>query len=95
MLFRHLNLFAMSALKKDYDVYKGLLNGHQVNTLDSVSILEAVQAQTADLLKDSPVVYVLHDPCDIRKPSAPKMEHIGNRNADAGAFFVKRSCLWV
>lgn len=67
----------MSALKKDYDVYKGLLNGHQVNTLDNVSILEAVQSQTADLLKDSPVVYVLHDPCDIRKPSAPKMEHIG------------------
>jgi hypothetical protein len=67
----------MAALKKKYDVFKGLLNGHQVNTLDSVSILGAVQAQTTDLLKDSQMVYVLHDPCDIRKPSAPKMEHIG------------------
>lgn len=77
LLFRHLNLFAMTSLKKEYDVHKGLLNGHQVHTLSSTSVLEAVQEQTADLLKESKIIYVLHDPCDIRKPSAPKMEHIG------------------
>lgn len=67
----------MSSKKQEYDVQKGLLNGHQVHTLSSGLLIEAVQAQTAELLQDSSRVYILHDPCDIRKPSAPQMEQIG------------------
>ena len=67
----------MAGEKRIYDVQKGLLNGTQVNTLDSSLLISAVQERTSELLKDSPFVYVLHDPCDIRKPSAPQMEHVG------------------
>ena len=67
----------MATTKKEYDVSKGLLNGNQVNTLSSSSLIEEVQAKTSELLKEATDIYILHDPCDIRKPSAPKMEHIG------------------
>jgi Transposase DDE domain len=67
----------MAAQKKEYEVNKGLLNGHQVHTLSDKLLLEAVQARSVELLGDSPKLYVLHDPCAIRKPSAPKMEQIG------------------
>lgn len=67
----------MVVKKKEYDVYKGLLNGSQVHTLESRLLIEAVQAKTSDLLRDSKRVFILHDPCDIRKPSAPKMEYVG------------------
>jgi Transposase DDE domain len=72
-----LNLFAMNKNKREYDVYKGLVNGQQVNVLSSSTLISAVQKRSAELLQDSNSVYILHDPCDIRKPSAPKMEHIG------------------
>lgn len=67
----------MASKKKIYDVQKGLLNGSQVQTLTSDVLIGAVQAQTMELLKEANTVYVLHDPCDIRKPSAPQMEQIG------------------
>lgn len=67
----------MAGTKKEYDVNKGLLNGEQVNTLSSSLLIEEVQAKTSELLKDATDIYVLHDPCDIRKASAPKMEYIG------------------
>lgn len=76
-VYRHLNLYAMATTKKEYDVNKGLLNGNQVNTLSSSMLIEEVQAKTSELLKEATDIYILHDPCDIRKPSAPKMEHIG------------------
>lgn len=62
---------------KIYDSFTGLLKGGQVHTLSEKFLLEEVQSKTCDLLKDGKEVYVLHDPCDIRKPSAPKMEQIG------------------
>ena len=63
--------------KKKYDVFKGLLNGNQVNTLSDEILIKEVQVKTCEQLNDSKQVYVLHDPCEIRKPSAPSMEHIG------------------
>ncbi|MDX2305934.1 MAG: hypothetical protein NW226_24205, partial [Microscillaceae bacterium] len=67
----------MSSDKKEYDVFKGLLSGKQVNTLDSQVILGCVAARSQEALGDSPRVYVLHDPCDIRKPYASEMEDMG------------------
>ena len=67
----------MAEDKKKYDVFKGLLNGNQVNTLSDEILIKEVQTKTCEQLNGSSQVYVLHDPCDIRKPSAPAMEHIG------------------
>ena len=54
-----------------------MLDGSQVNTLDSRVLIEAVREKTAEDFKDSKEVYILHDPCDIRKPGAVGLEHIG------------------
>ena len=67
----------MAEDKKKYDVFKGLLNGNQVNTLSDEILIKEVQTKTCEQLNGSSQVYVLHDPCDIGKPSAPAMEHIG------------------
>lgn len=67
----------MADSKKKYDVFKGLLSGIQVNTLDSETILSCVQEKTLADLGDAKRVYVLHDPCDIRKPNSTEMEHLG------------------
>lgn len=67
----------MSDDKKEYDVLKGLLNGTQVNTLDSKITLSCVAQQSIEDLGTCPRVYVLHDPCDIRKPYASDMEDLG------------------
>jgi Transposase DDE domain len=76
--FGHLNVFTMSADKREYDVFRGLVNGEQVATLDSGKILSCVQERTQSALgTDCAQYYVLHDGCDIRKPNSKEMEHLG------------------
>jgi len=67
----------MSSGKKQYDVFKGLLSGNQVNTLSKETIMSCVAEKALSDLGDAPVVYVLHDPCDVRKPYSSDMEDIG------------------
>lgn len=67
----------MASDKKEYDVFKGLLSGNQVNTLESETILACVAEKSLSDLGNAEVVYVLHDPCDIRKPYASDMEDLG------------------
>ena len=67
----------MSKNKAEYDVFKGLLNGNQVNTLTSESILEVIRSQAQERLGKEARVYALHDVSDIRKPYAQDMEHLG------------------
>jgi hypothetical protein len=67
----------MSKDKAEYDVFKGLLNGNQVHTLSSDSVLEVIRSQAQERLGDSERVYALHDGSDIRKPSAQDMEYLG------------------
>ena len=67
----------MSENKAQYDVFKGLLNGSQVNTLTSESILEVIRSQAQERLGDVERVYALHDGSDIRKPFAQDMEYLG------------------
>lgn len=67
----------MSDSKAGYDVFKGLVSGKQVNTLSSVLTQECLQAKSIAALQDSEYIYVLHDPCDIRKSHSQKMEGIG------------------
>ena len=61
-----LKLFKMSKDKAEYDVFKGLLNNSQKNTLSSQIVLEAVRKRCIEELGDSQKIYLLHDRCDIR-----------------------------
>lgn len=67
----------MSVDKRQYDVFKGLLSGKQVNTLESQYLLKSIQNKAISDLQSSAYTYVLHDPCDIRKPSSSDLEHLG------------------
>ena len=67
----------MSEKKAKYDVFKGLLNAEQVNTLSSSELLSCVQARTCSDLGQANKHYLLHDGCDIRKPDSKAMEYLG------------------
>ena len=73
----HLRLYSMSSDKKEYDVFKGLLNGHQVNTLTADYTLEAIRDEAIARLGSTSHVYALHDGSDIRKAHAKDMEYLG------------------
>jgi hypothetical protein len=68
----------MAKNKKEYDVFKGILNGEQVNTLDSQTTRSCLAQKTINEIGDSTNVFVLHDPCDIRKPYSSDLEHLGD-----------------
>jgi hypothetical protein len=72
-----LRVYSMSEDKKEYDVFKGLLNGSQVNTLSAESILGVIRSQAQEQLGKESRVYILHDGSDIRKPNANEMEYLG------------------
>jgi hypothetical protein len=67
----------MSTDKKEYDVFKGLLNGSQKNTLSVESVLEVIRIQAQERLGKEPRVYVLHDDSELRKPNAQNMAYLG------------------
>ena len=77
ILFGHLKVYKMSSDRKEHEPLKGLLNGNYIYTLDKKIILDRVAQQTLSDLGDSNLVYVLHDPCDIRKPYSTDLEHLG------------------
>jgi hypothetical protein len=68
----------MSSHKRAYDVFKGLLNGHQVNTLSHQQIQEVVLGKAQSSTQGSSGLLVLHDGCDIRKPNSSEMEYLGD-----------------
>jgi len=51
----------MSKNKAEFDVFKGLLNNSQKNTLSPEILLEAVPERSITELGDSQKLYVLHD----------------------------------
>lgn len=67
----------MSTDKKEYDVFKGLLNGQQVHTLTADYTLEVIREEAVSRLGDRGRIYCLHDGCDIRKPHSKGMEYLG------------------
>ena len=68
----------MSEHKRNYDVFKGLLNGQQINTLSHQQIQAVVLGKAQVSTEGSIRLLVLHDGCDIRKPNSDKMEHLGS-----------------
>ena len=73
----HLQLYSMASDKKEFDVFKGLLNGEQVHTLTAECTLEVIREEAVSRLGNSTRVYCLHDGCDIRKPHSTSMEYLG------------------
>lgn len=67
----------MSNHKRAYDVFKGLLNGEQVNTLTSQQIQTVVLGKASQSTLGKPRLHILQDGCDIRKPASSDMEHLG------------------
>ena len=67
----------MSSDKNEYEVFHNLLSGKQGETLSSDKVLACVQSKTLASLGTTKDLYVLHDFCDIRKPDATSMEHLG------------------
>lgn len=67
----------MSSDRNEYESFKGLLSGNQVNTLDRETLLACVAEKSISDLGSSNRVYLLHDPCDIRKPYASDLEDLG------------------
>jgi hypothetical protein len=67
----------MSEHKRGYDVIKGLLNGHQVNTLSHQQIQEVILGKAQTSTQGSTRLLVLHDGCDIRKPNSSQLEYLG------------------
>ncbi|HNL07047.1 MAG TPA: transposase [Chitinophagales bacterium] len=75
---RNLNVYAFSSKPQEYEVFRGLLNGKQVATLESSKLLDAVAERVKSGLGAlGGRHYVLHDGCDIRKPNSKEMEHLG------------------
>jgi hypothetical protein len=73
----HLKLYKMSSNRNEYESFKGLLSGHQVHTLDRSTLLACVAEKTISDLGSAERVYLLHDPCDIRKPYSSDLEDLG------------------
>jgi hypothetical protein len=63
--------------RNEYESFKGLLSGKQVNTLDRTTLLSCVAEKTKLDLGSAQRVYLLHDPCDIRKPHSSDLEDLG------------------
>ena len=66
----------MATDRKEYESFKGLLNGN-AQILDKSILLDCVAEKTLTDLGSADFVYVLHDPCDIRKPYSSGSEHLG------------------
>lgn len=73
----HLKLYKMSSDRNEYESFKGLLSGNQVNTLDRETLLTCVAEKSISDLGSAERIYLLHDPCDIRKPYASDLEDLG------------------
>jgi hypothetical protein len=67
----------MSEHKREYDLLKGLLNGQQVHTLTSEQIQSVILGKSSVSTQKSTRLYVLHDGCDIRKPSSSDLAYLG------------------
>lgn len=76
---RNLQLYKISMDKKEFDRFKGLLNGDQVHELASDFIVNNIRKRGIANLQENGVeeVFLVHDPCDIRKPYSSKLESLG------------------
>ncbi len=72
-----IKLWTISEDKAEYERSKRLLDGSLKSVLDEEKISIAIREHSVGALGDEGRLIVLHDPCDIRKKHAEKMEKIG------------------
>jgi hypothetical protein len=74
---KSIKLWTISEDKAEYERSKRLLDGSLKSVLDEEKTSGAIREHSVGALGDEGRLIVLHDPCDIRKEHAEKMEKIG------------------
>lgn len=72
-----IRLWTLAKDKKEFERMRTLFDGSLQSVLDDQKISETVRQMSVDGLSDEDVVIALHDPCDIRKEYAEKLENLG------------------
>jgi hypothetical protein len=72
-----IKLWTISEDKAGYERSKRLLDGSLKSVLDEEKLSAAIRRHSVGALGDEGRLIVLHDPCDIRKEYAEKLEKIG------------------
>jgi hypothetical protein len=72
-----IRLWTISEDKAEYERSKRLLDGSLKSVLDEEKTAEAIREHSVAGLGEEARLIILHDPCDIRKEHAEKMEKIG------------------
>lgn len=72
-----IKLWTISEDKAEYERYVNLLDGSLKSVLDDEKIATALREKSVAAFDGHERLYLLHDPCDIRKPHAQEMENLG------------------
>jgi predicted RNA binding protein with dsRBD fold (UPF0201 family) len=72
-----IRLWTLAKDKREFERMKTLFDGSLQSVLDDKKISETLRQMSVDGLSDEDVVIALHDPCDIRKEYAEKLENLG------------------
>jgi hypothetical protein len=72
-----IRLWTLAKDKKEFERMRTLFDGSLQSVLDDQKISETLRQMSVDGLSDEDVVIALHDPCDIRKEYAEKLENLG------------------
>lgn len=72
-----IRLWTIAEDKREYERMRTLFNGELKSVLDDKQVSETLREMSVGGLSDEEVVIALHDPCDIRKEYAEKMEKLG------------------
>ena len=70
-------LWKMAEDKKEYERMRNLFNGKLKSVIDEEKISEILRSEAVEALGREKKVIVLHDPCEIRKEYAKKLENLG------------------
>ena len=70
-------LWTLAEDANEYERMHNLFSGKLKSVLNDEKISSALREKTATSLGGEELVFALHDPCDIRKPYAKKLDNIG------------------
>ena len=72
-----IKLWRIAEDKREYERMRTLFNGELKTVLDDKKVSETLREMSVEGLGREEVVIALHDPCDIRKEYAEKLENLG------------------
>jgi hypothetical protein len=71
-----IQIWPLSADKREFDRYKSLLDGRLANSLDSEALNASLLAQAQPAIKGTPSLIVVHDICEIRKKYSQELAEL-------------------